>query len=579
MPNTHSLAIADLRDSYLAGRDTPSSVIAHLLRNFGAADPRNIWITRLHPDQVMAYVDALRSKSPESLPLYGIPFVIKDNIDLAGVPTTAACPAYAHTPQESAAVVQRLIDAGAIPLGKTNLDQFATGLLGSRSPYGACRNSINAEYVSGGSSAGSAVAVAAGLASFSLGTDTAGSGRIPAAFNNIIGLKPSLGRLSTRGVVPACRSLDCVSVFALTAEDAAAVLAVAEGFDAADPYSRPADEHRLTGMRFGVPRRDQLQFFGDAEYERLFGAAVERLAALGGTATEIDFAPFLEAARLLYDGPWIAERYAAIGEFMEAHPGALHPITQQVIAAGKSPTAAAAFQGAYRLRELERRSAAVWAGVDLVLTPTAGTIYPLREVEAEPLQRNTNLGYYTNFMNLLDLTGVAVPAGFRADGLPFGVTLDRGDIVEVGRIGPVSSRLGGRTMRATSAIFVLRLPMGPMAIMGGSAGGGGRGDRVEARAEGIDAGAVTEAVGGSAGATVDPAGRVMKAESCETGRGCGRGVTVGMIAAAGGPVTTERGGGVAFFTSSGAMSSALRTEMAETGSTRFTSTGAAPLAW
>ena len=444
MPNTHSLAIADLRDSYLAGRDTPASVIAHLLRNFGAADPRNIWITRLNPDQVMSYVDALRSKSPESLPLYGIPFVIKDNIDLAGIPTSAACPAYAYTPRESAAVVQRLLDAGAIPLGKSNLDQFATGLVGSRSPYGACRNSINADYVSGGSSAGSAVAVAAGLASFSLGTDTAGSGRIPAAFNNVIGLKPSLGRLSTRGVVPACRSLDCVSIFALTAEDAASVLAVAEGFDAADPYSRSADEKRLTGMRFGVPRRDQLQFFGDAEYERLFGAAVERLESLGGTATEIDFAPFLEAARLLYEGPWIAERYAAIGGFMESHPDALHPITQRVIAAGKLPTAAAAFQGEYRLRELERQSAAAWAGVDLVLTPTAGTIYSLRDVEAEPLQLNNNLGYYTNFMNLLDLTGVAVPGGFRADGLPFGVTL-------IGPRGAERSllRIAGRFHRAS----------------------------------------------------------------------------------------------------------------------------------
>lgn len=464
MPNSHSLAIADLRDSYRRGHDTPSAVIARLLRNFGAADPRNAWITRLRPDQVMAYVDALASRSPASLPLYGVPFVIKDNIDLAGIPTTAACPEYAYTPERSAAVVQRLIDAGAIPLGKANLDQFATGLVGSRSPYGACRNSINANYISGGSSAGSAVAVAAGLASFSLGTDTAGSGRVPAAFNNVVGLKPSLGRLSTRGVVPACRSLDCVSIFALTAEDAAAVLGVAEGFDAADPYSRPAHERRLSGMRCGVPRRDQLQFFGDREYERLFGAAVARLEALGGTATEIDFAPFLEAARLLYEGPWIAERYAAIGGFMESHPGALLPVTQRVIAAGKLPTAAGAFQGEYRLRELERLSAATWRAVDLLVTPTAGTIYSLREVEAEPLRLNANLGYYTNFMNLFDLTGVAVPAGFRADGLPFGVTL----------VGPRGAerallQIAGRFHRAsvkTLGALDLRVPAADAAATG-----------------------------------------------------------------------------------------------------------------
>jgi allophanate hydrolase len=423
MPNTHSLVISDLRDRYRTGRDTPTQVMERLLESHGGTDPHHIWITRLSREQIMAYVGALDPTTIDQLPLYGIPFVIKDNIDLAGVPTTAGCPEYAYTPTESAPVVQKLIAAGAIPLGKTNLDQFATGLVGTRSPYGACRNSVNPEYISGGSSAGSAVAVARGFASFSLGTDTAGSGRVPAAFNNLIGLKPSNGRLSSRGVVPACRSLDCISIFALTAEDAAIVLGAAEGFDAADPYSRTLGNQAFAGLRVGVPRGDQLQFFGDADYEALFGLAVQRLESLGGTTVDIDFAPFLEAARLLYDGPWIAERYAAVGSFLESHPAALHPVTRQIIEGGKRFTAAAAFKGEYKLRELKRLSEAVWSSVDMVLTPTTGTIYSIQAVEADPIRLNATLGYYTNFMNLFDLSGVAVPAGFRGDGLPFGVTL------------------------------------------------------------------------------------------------------------------------------------------------------------
>ncbi|MDP8986689.1 MAG: allophanate hydrolase [Pseudomonadota bacterium] len=418
-----NLLIAHLLQSYRVGRQTPHELMERLLERSAAADTRHIWITRLNRDQVMAYVDALDPNAIEALPLYGIPFVVKDNIDLAGVPTTAGCPSFAYTPTHSAPVVQRLIDAGAIPLGKTNLDQFATGLVGARSPYGACGNGFDPDYVSGGSSSGSAVAVAIGLASFSLGTDTAGSGRVPAAFNNIVGLKPSLGRLSTRGVVPACRSLDCISIFALSTEDAAAVLDVSEGLDGADPYSRRVGDRAFAGLRFGVPRPDQLRFFGDDDYRRLFGLAVRRLQELGGSAVEIDFAPFLDAARLLYDGPWVAERYAAVGSFIDAHPAAVHPVTRQIIEAGKHPTAVAAFQGAYKLKELERLSEAAWSQVDMLFTPTAGTIYRLAEVAADPVRLNANLGFYTNFMNLLDLAGVAVPAGFRADGMPFGVTL------------------------------------------------------------------------------------------------------------------------------------------------------------
>jgi allophanate hydrolase len=423
VPHPDSLLIEDLHRGYLEGSLTPALLMQRLIDMADRTDSRNIWITRLSRDQVMSHVEDLRNRPMAEMPLYGVPFVIKDNIDLAGVPTTAACAEFTYTPRRSATVVQRLLDAGAIPLGKTNLDQFATGLVGVRSPYGACRNSINPAFISGGSSAGSAVAVATGLASFALGTDTAGSGRVPAAFNNILGLKPSLGRLSTSGVVPACRSLDCVSIFSLTADDAARVLQVAEGFDAADAYSRPRNDRSIAGLRFGVPRREQLQFFGDADYSRLFAESAKRLEDLGGSRVEIDFAPFLDAARLLYDGPWIAERYAAVGEFMEANPHALLDVTRGLIAGGKNISAAAAFAGQYRLMALRRASEATWSKVDVILTPTAGTIHSIEAVEADPIRLNATLGYYTNFMNLFDLAGVAVPAGFRSDGLPFGVTL------------------------------------------------------------------------------------------------------------------------------------------------------------
>jgi allophanate hydrolase len=324
--------------------------------------------------------------------------------------------------------VQRLIDAGAIPIGKTNLDQFATGLNGTRSPYGACRNAFNPDTISGGSSSGSAVAVALGLASFSLGTDTAGSGRVPAAFNNLIGHKPSCGALSTRGVVPACRSLDAVSIFALTAEDAERVLAVAAGFDAADEYSRQLSPHgfdfgRAAGFRFGVPMAKDLEFFGNAETERLFGAAVERMQALGGIPVEIDLAPFLQTARLLYGGPWVAERYLAIREFFDAHADAVFPPVREIIAGGSAISAADTFAHLYKLRALKRTCDAVWSDIDVLLTPTAGTIYRIAEMQADPIRLNAKLGYYTNFMNLLDLAATAVPAGFQHDGLPFGVTL------------------------------------------------------------------------------------------------------------------------------------------------------------
>jgi allophanate hydrolase len=421
-----SLDIANLRRLYRERALTPSALVEQLHARLAGDDPHRIWITRLNLEQLLGYARALEGRDPAGLPLYGVPFAIKDNIDLAGVPTTAGCPDYAYAPSQSATVVQRLIDAGAIPVGKTNLDQFATGLNGTRSPYGACRNSFNPDYIAGGSSAGSAVATALGLVSFALGTDTAGSGRVPAAFNNLVGLKPARGLVSTAGVVPACRTLDCVSVFALTAADAQAVLDVAAGFDAHDPYSRHARPVRVLPaprFRFGVPPAAQLEFFGNREYAALFDAAVERLQALGGERVEIDFTPFLEAARLLYEGPWLAERYVAIREFIGSKPEALHPVTRAIIEKGRAPSAADAFAAMYRLADLRRAVEPILESVAAIVTPTAGTIYRIAELEADPLRPNSRLGYYTNFMNLLDLSAIALPAGFTAAGLPFGVTL------------------------------------------------------------------------------------------------------------------------------------------------------------
>ena len=426
----HPRSIAGLLTAYRDGSLQPRDHLRRVMAAIRAEDAHNVWIHVLSDAELESHLARLEGVDPVTLPLYGVPFAMKDNIDLAGVPTTAGCPEYAYVPEQSAFVVQCLLEAGAVPVGKTNLDQFATGLVGTRSPHGACRNAFDPAHVSGGSSAGSAVALALGQVGFALGTDTAGSGRVPAAFNNLIGLKPTRGRLSTTGVVPACRSLDTISVFALTAADAEAVLQVAGEYDHEDPFARPHQPTPLgrpalpiDGFRFGVPAAEQLEFFGDDEAEALFRQSVRTLQQLGGEAVTLDFAPFLEAARLLYAGPWVAERYVAIREFLARQADAVFPVTRTIIEAGAEPSAADAFEASYRLQALRRTTAAVWDDLDLICTPTAGTHYTIEQVDADPVARNSDLGYYTNFMNLLDYSAVAVPAGFRESGLPFGVTL------------------------------------------------------------------------------------------------------------------------------------------------------------
>ncbi|HZZ01807.1 allophanate hydrolase [Paraburkholderia sp.] len=443
-----SMSIAALHTRYRDGSLTPAQVVDAIAARTSGNDPHRAWIRPLSRDEMMRYVDALAGRDIDALPLYGIPFAIKDNIDLAGIPTTAACPAYAYTPDKSAAVVQRLIAAGAIPIGKTNLDQFATGLSGQRSPHGACRNALDPRYASGGSSSGSAVSVALGLAAFSLGTDTAGSGRVPAAFHGLIGLKPTKGVLSTLGVVPACKSLDCVSIFARSANDAQRVFEVALGVAEADPYARefeplaqslrpsltpvaeesapPASQPSLRGVRFGVPRADQLEFFGDTSYAQAFDTALTRLREGGAELIEIDFEPFLATARLLYEGPWVAERLAAIREFVETQPDALHPVIREIIGGAARWSAADVFAAFDRLAVLRMQASQVWHQIDAIVTPTSATTATVDQLEADPIRVNSRFGYYTNFVNLLDLSALAVPAGVCASGvhagLPFGVT-------------------------------------------------------------------------------------------------------------------------------------------------------------
>jgi allophanate hydrolase len=418
--------VTEIVAAHRSGKAGPADTIRRCYERIRAVADPGIFITLRDEAAASSEAETL-STHKRNGPLFGVPVAVKDNIDVAGLPTTAACPAFAYLPEYDATAVAKLRAAGAIVIGKTNLDQFATGLVGTRTPYPVPRNPLRGDLIPGGSSSGSAVAVAAGIVPIALGTDTAGSGRVPAMFNNIVGLKPSLGLVSTQGVVPACRSLDCVSIFALTVDDAWTVLSAVAGYDAADTYSRTMPVGTVPPQHapctLGVPRSEQREFFGDARAAADYDDALARLVRMGHAIAEIDMAPFYETARLLYEGPWLAERYIMARRVIEKDLAALHPITRQIIAPGAALRATETFEAFYRLEALRKRAAETFADIDALALPSAPTTYNLQQIVDEPILFNSRLGTYTNFANLLGLCGVAVPAVLRADGTPFGITL------------------------------------------------------------------------------------------------------------------------------------------------------------
>ena len=419
--------VAAIVAAHRAGTTTPAKTVARSYQRIRDYNDPAVFISLRDERDALAEAETLSAKDPATLPLLGVPVAVKDNIDALGFPTTAACPAFSYSPTHDSTAVAKLRAAGAIIIGKTNLDQFATGLVGVRSPYGIPINPMRADLIPGGSSSGSAVAVSAGLVPLALGTDTAGSGRVPAMLNNIVGLKPSLGLISNAGLVPACRTLDCISVFSLTVDDAMTALSAMAGSDGADPFSRDRPLGAVTPfppqLRLGVPRNGQLIFFGDRASESAYGEALKRWASLGATLVEFDLEPFYETARLLYEGPWVAERYLVIRNLLASSPDSIHPVTREITAAGARLTAADTFAALYRLQALRRITEHTFGNIDALVLPTAPTAYSTAQVLANPVELNSRLGTYTNFVNLLDLCGLALPSEIRPDGIPFGITL------------------------------------------------------------------------------------------------------------------------------------------------------------
>ena len=424
----YNLTLAALKQQYQNGDLTPRVLMKVLRENALKYADHNLFIHLLDDSELEPYLSHLENSEPNSLPLWGVPFVIKDNIDLANIPTTAACKEFTYVPTESATVVKKLLEAGALPVGKSNLDQFATGLVGTRSPYGPCHNSFDFKMISGGSSSGSAVSLALNLCSFSLGTDTAGSGRVPAAFNNLIGLKPSKGLLSTKGVVPAVRSQDVVSIFALNSQDAYDVLQVSAVFDSEDEFSRHKSDLTPpvwnTKPIIGVPDKASRIFAGDTLAEENFEQVITTLHNLGFELKEVPFQAWLDTAKLLYGGAWVAERYVAVETFIQKHEQQMDPTVGAIIAGARNLSAADAYKGSYALQKAQRQTQLIWeeSGIDCMMTPTTPSIYSIEEVEKDPIGLNSILGTYTNFMNLLDYAAIAMPTGFRKDDLPTGVT-------------------------------------------------------------------------------------------------------------------------------------------------------------
>ncbi|QQA77946.1 allophanate hydrolase [Pectobacterium parmentieri] len=425
MPRMTGLTLQEWKQHYQQQGNSVGETLSSLLASLSADDPA--WIVLATPELIEVQIAALLPRyreNPDALPLFGVPFAVKDNIDVAGWPTSAACPAFTYLADKDATAVAKLKAAGAIVIGKTNLDQFATGLVGTRSPFGAVPNTFNTDYISGGSSSGSASVVARGLVAFALGTDTAGSGRVPAGFNNIVGLKPTKGWLSASGVVPACRLNDTISVFALTVEDAFTVAELAGGYDATDAYSRrhpgSAPAALPTAPRFAIP--SDPTFFADATAQAAWQHALAEVEATGATLHPIDFSVFTQLAEQLYQGPWVAERTVAVGDMLR-QPESMDPVVHGIVASGERFSAVEAFKAEYLRAELARQIQQTLAAFDALVVPTSPTIHTLEAMKQEPVRYNSQLGTYTNFTNLADLSALALPAPFRADGLPAGITL------------------------------------------------------------------------------------------------------------------------------------------------------------